>query len=124
MMYTDIPYANTVRAVAMVQKYAKQEKVKSEIRKAIVNEISKAANEGSLQAMLLPNEYRRDDVIYTLFAWYDEYKSVLDDFIAKGYRVSYHNGVESKLCGGRDAPPYILIEWDDSEINLEKGDDK
>ncbi|ANM46146.1 hypothetical protein BELINDA_220 [Bacillus phage Belinda] len=124
MNYIDIPYASSVRSVAMVQKYAKQEKEKSEIRKEIVDEISKAANEGALQAMLLPNEYRRDTAVYKLFAWYDTYKSVLDDFTAKGYRVSYHNGVESKLCGGRDTPPYILIEWDEYEINLEKGDDK
>ncbi|UGO46464.1 hypothetical protein ABINADI_147 [Bacillus phage vB_BanH_Abinadi] len=126
MMYADIPHANTVRSVAMIQKYSKQEKVKSEIRKEIVDEISKEANEGSLQAMLIPNEYRRDTAIYTLFAWYDTYKSVLDDFIAKGYRVSYHESKESKLCGGIAAPPYILIEWDefDNEINLEKGDDR
>ncbi|ANT41256.1 hypothetical protein DIRTYBETTY_220 [Bacillus phage DirtyBetty] len=124
MMYTDIPYANTVRSVSMMQKYSKQEKVKSGIRKEIVDEISKEANDGSLQAMLIPNEYRRDTAIYKLFAWYDTYKSVLDDFIAKGYRVSYHNGVENKLCGGIDSPPYILIEWFDTEVNLEKGDDK
>ncbi|AMW63138.1 hypothetical protein PHIREBALL_220 [Bacillus phage Phireball] len=122
MMYADIPDANTVRTVSMIHKFSIREKVMKEIRAAIVDEIDKASREGALSTMLIPSEFRRTEAINKLFSWYDEYKEVLDDFVAKGYAIEYVEGRESKICGMSDSPPYIVVEW--KGINLEKGDDK
>ncbi|AMW62920.1 hypothetical protein DIGNKC_213 [Bacillus phage DIGNKC] len=122
MMYADIPHANAMRTVSTLHRTVIDTGIAKDIRESIVKEIDESAKRGNTACLLSADRYDVLSPIFTLFNRYDEFNYIIKEFENKGYSMKYTPALESKLVGGMDTPPHILVSWE--KITLEKGDDK